>query len=59
MSSIAVIKRRGIRRVGYVAPVGEMRNTCRILVGEPQAKMSVGRELKAKKHVKLSLCLTI
>jgi hypothetical protein len=28
--------------------VGEMRNTYRILVGKPQAKMPIGRELEAK-----------
>jgi hypothetical protein len=32
-----------MRWVGYVAPVGEKRNVCRILVGKPEGKRPLGR----------------
>jgi hypothetical protein len=38
-----VIKSRGIRRVRYVARMGEMRNAYKILIGKPESKRSLGR----------------
>jgi hypothetical protein len=40
---IRVIKSRRMRWAGYVARMGEMRNTYRILVGKPEGKKQLGR----------------
>jgi len=42
-SSVRVIKSRRMRRVGYVAPIGERRGTYRILVGKRDRKSPLGR----------------
>jgi hypothetical protein len=38
-----MIKFRRIRWVGYVARMGEMRNSYKILVGKPEEKIPLGR----------------
>jgi hypothetical protein len=40
---IRMIKSRRIRWAGHAAPVGETRNACRILVGNPEGKRPLGR----------------
>jgi hypothetical protein len=40
---IRVIKPRRMRWAGHVAPVGENRNACRILVGKLEGKRPLGR----------------
>jgi len=40
---VPVIKSRRIRLAGHVAPVGERRGVCRILVGKPEGKRPLGR----------------
>jgi hypothetical protein len=42
-SIIRIIKSRKIRWVGHVAQMGEKRNTCTILVGNPEGKRQLGR----------------
>jgi hypothetical protein len=37
-SIIGMIKSRRIRWAGYVARIGEKRNTCKILVGKPKER---------------------
>jgi hypothetical protein len=41
---IIMIKPRRMRRVEHVAQMGEKRNACRILVGKPEGKRSLGRQ---------------
>jgi hypothetical protein len=38
-----MIKARRMRWAGHVARMGETRNACRILVGEPEGKRPLGR----------------
>jgi hypothetical protein len=38
-----MIKSRRMKWAGYVARMGEKRNACRILVGNPDVKRSLGR----------------
>jgi hypothetical protein len=38
-----MIKSRRMRWAGHVAPMGEKRNTYRILVGKPEGKRQIGR----------------
>jgi hypothetical protein len=40
---IRMIKSRKMRWAGYVARMREKRNACRILVGKPEGKRSLGR----------------
>jgi hypothetical protein len=40
---IRMIESRRMRSAGLVARMGEKRNTCRILVGEPEGKRQLGR----------------
>jgi hypothetical protein len=40
---IRMIKSRRNRWAGYVARMGETRNACRILVGQPEGKRPLGR----------------
>jgi hypothetical protein len=42
-SIIRIIKSRRMRWVGYVARMGEKRNTYRLLVGKPEGKRPLGR----------------
>jgi hypothetical protein len=42
-SIIRMIESRRMRRAGHVARMGEKRNACRILVGEPEGKSPLGR----------------
>jgi hypothetical protein len=42
-SGVSIIKSRRVRWVGHIAHRGEMRYVCKILVEEPQRKMSLGR----------------
>jgi hypothetical protein len=49
-----IIKR--IRRIGHVARIGENRNVCRILMGKPEGKRSVGRPRRMwENNVKMDL----
>jgi hypothetical protein len=38
-----MMKSRRMRWAGHVARIGEARNACRILVGKPEGKRSLGR----------------
>jgi hypothetical protein len=40
---VRVITSRGMRWVGYVTRLGEGRNVYRVLLGEPEGKISLGR----------------
>jgi hypothetical protein len=40
---IRMIKSKRIRGVGHVTLMGEKRNACRLLVGEPEGKRRRGR----------------
>jgi hypothetical protein len=40
---IRMIKSRRMRWVGYIVRIGEMRNTDKILVGNPEGKRPLGR----------------
>jgi hypothetical protein len=40
---VRVIKSRRMRRAGHVACMGEMRNACNILVGNPERNRLLGR----------------
>jgi hypothetical protein len=40
---IRIIKSRRMRWAGHVARMGEKRNVCRLLVGKPEGKRSLGR----------------
>jgi hypothetical protein len=40
---IRTIKSRRMRWAGHVARMGEKRNACRILVGKPEGRRSLGR----------------
>jgi hypothetical protein len=42
-SIIRIIKSRRMRWAGHVARMGEKRNACRILVGNPERKRTLGR----------------
>jgi hypothetical protein len=42
-SIIRIIKSRRMRWAAYVARMGEKRNVCRLLVGKPEGKRSLGR----------------
>jgi hypothetical protein len=42
-SIIRMIKSRRMRWAGHVGRMGEIRNTCRILVGKPEGKKPLGR----------------
>jgi hypothetical protein len=42
-SIIRIIKSRRMRWAGYVARIGEKRNTHRLLVGKPEEKRPLGR----------------
>jgi hypothetical protein len=53
---IRVIISRRTRRTGYVALMGKMRNPCRILVGKPEEKRSLGRSRHVwEANIKLDL----
>jgi hypothetical protein len=43
LSVIRIIKSREMRLLGYVAQMGEKRNTCRSLVGKPKGLRLLGR----------------
>jgi hypothetical protein len=43
LSIIRMIKSRRMRLAGHVTGMGEKRNACRLLVGKPEGKISVGR----------------
>jgi hypothetical protein len=40
---IKMIKSRGLRWAGYVTRMEEMRNSYKILVGEPEGKRALGK----------------
>ena len=40
---VRVIKSRRIRWAGYVAPIGEERGVCRVLLGKPEGRRPLGR----------------
>jgi hypothetical protein len=42
-SIIRMIKSMRMRWAGHIARIGEKRNACRILVGKPEEKSSLGR----------------
>jgi hypothetical protein len=42
-SIVRIIKSRKVRWAGYVASMGEKRNTYRLLVGKPERKRLLGR----------------
>jgi hypothetical protein len=41
--NIRVIKSRRMRWAGHVAPMGERRDVCRVMVGKPEGNRSLGR----------------
>jgi hypothetical protein len=51
-----VIKPRIMRRVGYVARMGERRGVHRVLVGKPEGKRSLGRPRRRwEEYIKMYL----
>jgi hypothetical protein len=55
-----VTKSRRTRWVGYLARMGEMRNTYKILVGKTEEKNSFGRNRRRWEYnIKMNLKLTV
>jgi hypothetical protein len=51
-----MIKSRRMRWAGHVGRMGEKRNTCRIFVGKPEVKRSLGRpRLRLVENIKMDL----
>jgi hypothetical protein len=50
-----LVKSRGIRWMGHVACMGDMRNAYRILVGKPEGKIPCRRHRCRWKHITMNL----
>jgi hypothetical protein len=56
-SVIRMIKSRRMRWAGYVAQMGRKGNACRIMVGMPEGKRSLGRpKHRWVDNIKMDLC---
>jgi hypothetical protein len=55
-SIIKIIKSRRMRWAGHVARMEEKRNVCRLLVGKPEGKRSLGRQRRGwRDNIKMDL----
>jgi hypothetical protein len=55
-----IIKSRRMRWVGHVARFGEMRNSYKILVGQPEGKRSYGRpRCRWEDNIRMGVCESV